>query len=188
MTNASKGIQRLAQMAEDLDEITKLESGRISINKSNFIIRDLVKDIYEELSLKAAEKNISLEFKKGTINNFKVFADKEKIKQVMVNLIENAIKYGKVKGEVITGFYQMDEHLIYIEVSDNGIGIKQEHIARLFERFYRVDRSRSRSVGGTGLGLAIVKHLIEAQGQTINVRSKLGVGSSFGFTLEKSIG
>src|SRR5690606_62474 len=128
------------------------------------------KDIYAELSLKAAEKNIALVFKKGTINNYKVFADKEKIKQVMVNLIDNAIKYGKINGEVVTGFYQMDEQFIYIEVSDNGIGIKEEYIPRLFERFYRVDRSRSRTVGGTGLGLAIVKHLIEAQGQTINVR------------------
>jgi len=187
LNNASKGIQRLVQLAEDLDEITKLESGRINIIKEHFIIRDLVKDVYLELSLKAAEKNISLEFKKGTETNVRVYADKQKIKQVMVNLVENALKYGNINGEIVTGFYQMDEKLIYIEISDNGIGIEEEHIPRLFERFYRVDRSRSRAIGGTGLGLAIVKHIIEAHGQTINVRSKIGVGSSFGFTLEKGV-
>lgn len=186
LSNASKGIERLAQLAEDLDEITKLESGEIRVDKENFVIQNLVKDVYAEMTLKAEEKKIELRIKKGTENPLKVFADKKKIRQVIVNLVDNALKYGKENGEIVTGFYEMDEKQIYIEISDDGIGIGDEHMSRLFERFYRVDRSRERQIGGTGLGLAIVKHIVEAHEQTINVRSKIGVGSSFGFTLQKS--
>ena len=114
-----------------------------------------------------------------------VKADKQKIKQVLVNLVENAIKYGHDKGVIVAGCYEMDGNRIYVEISDDGPGIAEEHLPRIFERFYRADRSRARAIGGTGLGLAIVKHIIEAHGQTVNVRSKLGVGSSFGFTLDK---
>jgi len=185
LNNATKGIQRLAQLVEDLDKISKLESGQTPIVKEHFIIQDLVKDIYEELMLKANKRNISLTFKKGTEAALPVYADKQKIRQVIGNLVENAIKYGAMGGTIITGCYRMDGKLAYIEVSDNGTGIPEEHIPRLFERFYRADRSRNRNIGGTGLGLAIVKHIIEAHGQTINVRSKVGVGSSFGFTLEQ---
>ena len=185
LKNASKGIDRLVRLVDDLGEISKLEAGRIPIIQENFIIQDLVRDIYEELQLRAEEKEMKMGFKKGTESPVKVFADKPKIKQVLVNLIENAIKYGNEKGTITMGCYVMDENHAYIEISDDGPGIAEEHLSRIFERFYRADRSRSRAVGGTGLGLAIVKHIIEAHGQTVNVRSKLGVGSSFGFTLER---
>lgn len=183
LASASKSIERLVQLVDDVDEISKLESGRTPLNQETFVIQDLAKDIFEEFSLAASEKHIKLEFKKGTEGGLKVYADKAKIKQALVNLIENALKYSNENGQIVVGFYEMDNHRVYIEVSDDGPGIAEEHLPRLFERFYRADRSRNRSVGGTGLGLAIVKHIIDAHGQTINVRSKLGVGSSFGFTL-----
>jgi two-component system phosphate regulon sensor histidine kinase PhoR len=184
LSNAAKSIDRLVQLVDDVDEISKLESGSIPLTFENFIIQDLAKDIFEEFALKAQEKQIHLEFKKGTEGNLKVYADKAKIKQALVNLIENAIKYGSEHGNINVSFYQLDNKRVYIEVSDDGPGIAEEHLPRIFERFYRADRSRNRSIGGTGLGLAIVKHIIDAHGQTINVRSKLGVGSSFGFTLD----
>lgn len=185
LNNASKGIDRLVRLVDDLDEISKLESGRIPIIQESFAIQDLVKDVYEEMSLRAKQKETELKFKKGTERQLLVHADKPKIRQVLANLIENAIKYGTDGGEVTVGCYEMDDKNIYVEVSDNGPGIAEEHLARIFERFYRADRSRSRHIGGTGLGLAIVKHIVEAHGQTVTVRSKPGVGSSFGFTLEK---
>jgi two-component system phosphate regulon sensor histidine kinase PhoR len=184
LSNAAKSIDRLVQLVDDVDEISKLESGRIPLTFENFVIQDLAKDIFEEFALKAEEKQIHLEFKKGTEGNLKVYADKSKIKQALVNLIENAIKYGNENGVINVSFYQLDNKRVYVEVSDDGPGIAEEHLPRIFERFYRADRSRNRSIGGTGLGLAIVKHIIDAHGQTINVRSKLGVGSSFGFTLD----
>lgn len=185
LNNASKGIDRLVTLVDDLDEISKLESGRIPIIQESFVIQDLIKDVYEELSLKAKGKNINLELKKGTLKQLTVYADKPKIRQVITNLVENAIKYGNDKGTITAGCYEMDDKNVYVEISDDGPGIAEEHLSRIFERFYRADRSRSRNIGGTGLGLAIVKHIVEAHGQTVTVRSKLGVGSSFGFTLEK---
>jgi len=185
LSNASKGIDRLVRLVDDLGEISKLESGRIPIIQETFVIQDLISDVYEEMSLKAAEKSISLSFKKGTEGGLQVYADKPKIKQVLVNLVENAIKYGSENGNITAGCYVMDDKHVYVEISDDGPGIAEEHLSRIFERFYRADRSRSRTIGGTGLGLAIVKHIIEAHGQTVNVRSKPGVGSSFGFTLER---
>lgn len=185
LTNASKSIDRLVRLVDDLDQISKLESGRIPIIQESFVIQDLIKETYEEIAMKAAEKNIKLLFKKGTEKPLSVHADKPKIRQVLSNLIENAVKYGGEGTEVTAGCYEMDERNIYVEISDSGPGISEEHLPRIFERFYRADRSRSRHIGGTGLGLAIVKHIVEAHGQTVTVRSKLGVGSSFGFTLEK---
>ncbi len=185
LSNANKGIDRLVQLLDDLDEISKLESGRIPIIQESFVIQDLVRDVFEELSLKAKSKNIELLIKKGTERPLDVYADKPKIKQVLVNLIENAIKYGNEDGTITAGFYEVDDKHIYTEISDDGPGIAEEHLARIFERFYRADRSRSREIGGTGLGLAIVKHIIEAHHQSVTVRSTLGVGSSFGFSLEK---
>jgi two-component system phosphate regulon sensor histidine kinase PhoR len=185
LTNASKGIDRLVRLVDDLGEISKLESGRIPLIQETFVIQDLIKDVYEEFSLKAQEKSMVLSLKKGTERPILVHADKQKIKQVIVNLVENAIKYGNDNGSVIAGCYEMDEKNVYVEVSDDGPGISEEHLPRIFERFYRADRSRARAIGGTGLGLAIVKHIIEAHGQTVNVRSKVGVGSSFGFTLDR---
>lgn len=185
LNNAGKGIERLVRLAGDLDEISKLESGSIPIIQESFIIQELVKDVYEELMLKANEKKINLIFKKGTESPITVYADRQKIRQVLINLVENALKYGNEEGIVTTGCYMMDEGRVYVEVSDDGPGIDGIHLPRIFERFYRADRSRSSSKGGTGLGLAIVKHIVEAHGQTITARSKLGVGSSFGFTLDK---
>lgn len=185
LNNASKGIDRLVQLVDDLDEISKLESGRIPIIQESFPIQDLVKDVYEEMALIAAEKDIQLLLKKGTERQLAVYADKPKIRQVLVNLVENALKYGNEGGEITVGCYELDGKNIYVEVGDNGPGIAEEHLSRIFERFYRADRSRARNIGGTGLGLAIVKHIVEAHGQTVTVRSKPGVGSSFGFTLEK---
>jgi two-component system phosphate regulon sensor histidine kinase PhoR len=142
-----------------------------------------VRDVYETLSQKAAEKNISLTIKKGCEQPIEVFADKEKILRVLINLVDNAIKYGNNGGYVTSGFYKTDDNHVLIEITDNGIGIKEEHLPRLFERFYRTDIGRSRNVGGTGLGLAICKHIIEAHHQNIHVRSKPDVGTTFGFTL-----
>lgn len=186
LTNTSKSIDRLVQLVDDVDEISKLESGQTPLAFETFVIHDLIKDIFEEFSLKANEKNLTLEIKKGTERNLSVYADKSKIKQVLVNLIENAIKYGHTNGTITAGCYELDDKRIYVEISDDGPGIEEQHLPRIFERFYRADRSRNRSIGGTGLGLAIVKHIIDAHGQTITVRSKLGVGSSFGFTLDKT--
>ena len=183
--NAAKSVERLARLVDDLDEISKLESGRIPIVQETFVMQELVKEVYEEMQLRAAEKNVQLEIKKGTERPISVNADKTKIRQVLVNLIENAIKYGPENATITTGVYEIDGKHVFTEVSDEGPGIAEEHLPRIFERFYRADRSRSRAIGGTGLGLAIVKHIIEAHGQTVNVRSKVGVGSSFGFTLEK---
>lgn len=185
LSNATKGIQRLVQLADDLDQISKLESGKIPIVQESFVIQELVKDVYEEMMLKARDRNIDMQIKKGTEAGITVYADKQKVKQVVVNLVENALKYGNEGSMITTGFYQMDEGRVYVEVSDDGPGIAEHHLSRIFERFYRADRSRSREIGGTGLGLAIVKHIIEAHGQTVTVRSKVGVGSSFGFTLDK---
>jgi len=186
LLNTSKSIDRLVQLVDDVDEISKLESGRTPLVYEPFVIQDLIKDIFEEFSLQAKDKDLHLEIKKGTNGHLRVYADKAKIKQALVNLIENAIKYQNDHGTVTAGCYELDENRIYIEISDDGPGIAEQHLPRIFERFYRADRSRNRAIGGTGLGLAIVKHIIDAHGQTITVRSKLGVGSSFGFTLEKA--
>lgn len=183
--NASKSTERLVRLVDDLGEISKLESGRIPIVQESFNIQDLIKDVYEELSLQAKERHIHMSFKKGTERPLMVYADKPRIKQVLVNLIENAIKYGHDNGNIIAGCYEVDDKHVYTEISDDGPGIAEEHLSRIFERFYRADRSRSRTIGGTGLGLAIVKHIVEAHGQQVTARSTPTVGSSFGFTLEK---
>lgn len=184
LQSTSRNIDRLVNLVGDLDEISKLESGEQQLDKQNFVIQDLLKDVYETLSLKADEKEISCVIKKGCEFPLTVYADKEKIRQVFINLVDNAIKYGKQNGEIEASFYKVDGQRILIEVSDNGSGIGEDHINRIFERFYRTDLARSRKVGGSGLGLAICKHIIEAHGQTIHVRSKIDVGSTFGFTLQ----
>jgi two-component system phosphate regulon sensor histidine kinase PhoR len=185
LSNAGRSTDRLVRLVDDLDEISKLESGKIALIQEHFCIQELIREVYDELSLKAEERNIVLTLKKGTERPIFVVADKLKIKQVVVNLVDNAIKYGNDKGEITSGCYEVDDKHVYVEVSDNGPGISEDHLPRIFERFYRADRSRARTIGGTGLGLAIVKHIIEAHGQTVNVRSTPGVGSSFGFTLDK---
>jgi two-component system phosphate regulon sensor histidine kinase PhoR len=150
-----------------------------------FDLKELVEDVFDELDFKAKEKNVSLEFKDGASQGYKVKADRETIRQVLNNLLHNSIKYGHPGGNTKVGFYDMDKNIL-VEVADNGIGIPKNHLNHVFDRFYRVDKSRSRSQGGSGLGLSIVKHIVEAHNQTINVRSTPKLGSTFGFTLEKA--
>ncbi|HSC54854.1 MAG TPA: ATP-binding protein [Phnomibacter sp.] len=184
LNKATKNAERLANLAKDLDEISKLESGEIPLQKENFVIQDLVKEVYEMAHLKANTKKIKCSFKKGTEFPISVFADKEKIRQVLMNLVDNAVKYGHENGTIVASMYTTDGKRVLIEISDDGDGIAEEHLGRIFERFYRTDIARSRKVGGSGLGLAICKHIIEAHGQTIHVRSKLNVGTTIGFTLD----
>ena len=183
LENASRNIERMVNLVNNLDEISELESGSQPLNKQNFLIQDLIKEVFETLSIKSSEKHIKCSIKKGCESPLQVFADKERIREVILNLIDNAIKYGKTDGHIIASIYNTDEKHILIEISDDGIGIAEEHLNRVFERFYRVDRNRSRDIGGTGLGLAICKHIIEAHDQTIHARSKLNVGTTIGFTL-----
>jgi two-component system phosphate regulon sensor histidine kinase PhoR len=184
LENASRNIERMVNLVSDLDEISRLESGEQPLYKQNFVIQDLIKEVYETLSLQTQEKNLKCSIKKGCETSIQVFADKEKIRQVITNLVINSIKYGKQNGHIIASIYKTDEKHVLIEIGDDGIGISEEHLPRIFERFYRTDRGRSRNGGGTGLGLAICKHIIEAHGQTIHARSKPGVGTTIGFTLE----
>jgi two-component system, OmpR family, phosphate regulon sensor histidine kinase PhoR len=183
LTNTARNVNRLVTLLDDLDEISKLESGEIKLNESNFIIQDLINEVFEDAELKAKEKNINCFVKKDSLFPTMVFADKQKIKQVLVNFIDNALKYGKQNGSIEASVYNVDGKKTLIEISDDGYGITEEHLPRIFERFYRTDEARSRKAGGSGLGLAICKHIIEAHGQNIHVRSKLDVGTSFGFTL-----
>lgn len=185
LQNAARNVDRLVRLLDDLDEISSLESGEQQLNYSNFIIQDLIREVYEALEISAAEKEISCSIKKGCESPVTVYADKEKIRQVITNIVNNAISYGKQQGKVEGGVYNVDGRSILVELSDDGAGISEEHLPRIFERFYRTDLARSRRAGGSGLGLAICKHIIEAHGQTIHVRSKPDVGTTFGFTLGK---
>ena len=184
LENAARNVDRMVNLVEDLDEISRLESGEQPLYKENFIIQDMIRETYETLSIKTAARNIKCSIKKGCESPIPVFADKEKIRQVIINLLENATKYGKQDGSIVASIYKTDGRHVLIEFSDDGIGISEEHLPRIFERFYRTDRGRSRDIGGTGLGLAICKHIIEAHGQTMHVRSKLDVGTTIGFTLD----
>lgn len=184
LQSASRNVDRLVNLVDDLDAISKLESGEQLLLKTSFVIQDLLKEVYESLAIKADEKEIRCIIKKGCELPLVVFADKEKIRQVLINLVDNAIKYGKQGSVIESSFYKVDGARVLIEISDDGAGISEEHLNRIFERFYRTDLARSRKVGGSGLGLAICKHIIEAHGQSIHVRSKIDVGSTFGFTLQ----
>jgi two-component system phosphate regulon sensor histidine kinase PhoR len=184
LENTSKNIERLSNLIQDLDEISKLERGELILTKTNFVIQELVKEVFESLSIKAESQHLSLSIKKGCETPLTVFADKEKIRQVLINLIGNSIKYGKPNGHIVASMYRVDEKLILVEISDDGIGISEKHLSRIFERFYRTEEGRSRDITGSGLGLSICKHIIEAHGQTIHVRSTEGVGTTIGFTLD----
>lgn len=185
LQRAAKNINRLETIVEDLELINTLESGQNQIFKSNFEIFKLIKDVKVDLESMAKEKEIEIVLGEGKELNTKVNADINAIRQVLVNLISNSIKYGKQNGKTIINQHILD-NTVLIEIEDDGIGIDNKHIKHLFDRFYRVDPSRSRMIGGSGLGLSIVKHIIEVHDQTINVSSKLGEGSTFSFTLEKS--
>src|SRR6476646_4639170 len=183
LEKAGKNVDRLVNLIQDLDEISRLERGELKIAPQNFVIQDLVREVFESLSLKAEQQHISLTIKKGCEQPLWVYADKEKIRQVFINLVDNSIKYGKVGGAVAASMYNTDGANILIGISDDGIGIPETHLPRIFERFYRTETGRSRDVTGSGLGLAICKHIIEAHGHSIHVRSKEGVGTTIGFTL-----
>lgn len=187
LNRAANNVERLNTIVQDLERISKLESGKMELDFQRFDVYSLAREVYDDLDISAEEKEIELRFKEGSSRPFHVNADRESIRQVLTNLVSNSIKYGISKGHTRVGFYDMGNQIL-IEVSDNGIGVTEEHIPHLFERFYRVDKGRSRDSGGTGLGLSIVKHIIEAHDQTINVRSRADEGSTFGFTLEKSKG
>ena len=182
---AANNLERLHTIVEDLDSITRLESGELMLEIQSFDIRVLIEEVIADLEYVAASHQISLSFKEGSSKNLRVQADRESIRQVVTNLISNSIKYGNTGGRTRIGFYDMDKNIL-VEVADNGIGIPKHHLNHVFDRFYRVDKSRSREMGGSGLGLSIVKHIIEAHQQSINVRSTPGLGSTFGFTLKKA--
>ena len=186
LKTASKAIDRLNLIVKDLDLITKIESGESILNKNKFDIINLTENVFEMLEFTAKKKKIKLVVNKDKGLKTKVIADKEKIEQVLTNLIDNSIKYGKDNGTTEIVIQSLNEDKIIVRVTDNGVGFKKENYTRIFERFFRVDRSGSRSAGGSGLGLAIVKHIIDAHDEKIYVESEFGVGSEFSFTLEKS--
>jgi two-component system phosphate regulon sensor histidine kinase PhoR len=185
LNKVSNNVERLSFLIKDLNEISKLESGEIPINREKFELTALIKEVMESLELKAEKYKIELVLKTKYDVPTWVKADREKIRQVLVNLIDNSFKYGKENGHTYVSIFSLHDQIL-TEITDEGIGINEEYLPRLFERFYRTDSSRSRQIGGSGLGLAIVKHIVEAHDQTINVRSTQGLGSTFGFTLQKA--
>ncbi len=185
LKRAEKGVERLIYIVEDLDLITKLEVGELNLEVVEFDIVELIQNVFDLLEMKADEKNIILSFDNKYSKPILVNGDKEKIQQVLVNLIVNAIKYGKENGSTEVGIENWGNDKVIVRVIDNGEGIEKQNIPRLFERFYRVDKSGSRSEGGSGLGLSIVKHIIEAHHEKIVVESEFGKGSSFSFTIDK---
>jgi len=183
LKRAEKSIDRLINIIDDLETITQLESGGLDLDLDSFDIASLCKDIYASLELNAAKKNIKLELARKYDKPVLVKADKFRIRQVLVNLITNSIKYGRDNGTTLIALNYLNDDVV-IEISDNGDGIDEKHLPRIFERFYRIDKGRSREQGGTGLGLAIVKHIIEAHGKSIKAESQQGKGTKFTFSLQ----
>jgi two-component system phosphate regulon sensor histidine kinase PhoR len=185
LERANKGVDRLVAIVKDLDMIAKLETEGLKMNYEVFNIIDLIQNVFDLFEMKAKKRNITLQFDK--VYDYPVFVngDKERIEQVLINLIVNSIKYGKLNGLTSVGIESFDKKKFIIKVVDNGEGIKEEHISRLFERFYRVDQSRSREQGGSGLGLSIVKHIVEAHNETVLINSTFKKGSEFSFTMKK---
>ncbi len=185
LKKASNNVDRMSYLIKDLDEISKLESGELPIKYSRFKINELIKEVFESEEIKSAKYQIKLIFKEKYNEPIYVNADRERIRQVLVNLIDNAFKYGKANGTTSVSLFTLHQQVL-VEITDDGAGIDEKNLPRLFERFYRTDASRSRQIAGSGLGLSIVKHIVEAHQQSINVRSTVGIGSTFGFTLEKA--
>jgi two-component system phosphate regulon sensor histidine kinase PhoR len=185
LQRTEKSIDRMISIVEDLESITKLESGELKLNFTNFDMMKLTEEVFDLAQMLANEREITLQVITRTDKPIMVKGDKKRIMEVMNNLVGNGIKYGKRRGFVKVGFYDLLE-TVMVEVSDNGIGMEKNDLSRIFERFYRIDKSRSREMGGTGLGLSIVKHIIEAHDQTINVKSAADKGTTFTFTLEKA--
>ena len=186
LKRAKKGVERLTYIIKDLDMITKLEVGELHLEKETFDIIDLIENVFESLEMKASKNLISLTFNKKYQNPIWVKADKDRIQQVLSNLIVNSIKYSINKGTTELSIENLIMNKVLIRVTDNGEGINNDQISRLFERFYRVDKSGSREQGGSGLGLSIVKHILDAHNEKIYVESQIGIGSEFSFTLEKT--
>lgn len=186
LERANKGVERLIYIVKDLDMITKLEVGDLSLNITSFDIVQLVQSVFELLEMKAAKKKITLTFDMDYDEPIMVKGDAERIQQVLTNLVVNSIKYGREKGTTEISIEKLIKNKVIVRVTDNGEGIEKRHIRRLFERFYRVDKSGSRKEGGSGLGLAIVKHIIEAHDEKIYIESEFNIGSEFSFTLEKA--
>ncbi len=182
---AANNIERMIAIVRDLENISLLESGQLQLDYSVFNICELAEETMEALEDQADAADMTLGFKPGINQNVKVRADRNRTRQVLVNFLTNAIRYGRESGYARIGVYDMSDRIL-VEVSDNGIGIAQDNISRVFERFYRTDKARTRERGGTGLGLSIAKHIVEAHGMGVNVRSTEGVGSTFGFTLPKA--
>lgn len=185
LDRAARNVDRLETIVTDLETIAQLEADQMVLEMEPFDLRQLVREVFEDHERLASERNIKLRFKPGADQEFQVLADRDRIRQVLNNLVTNAIKYGKEEGYSMVGFYDMDDKVL-VEVSDDGVGIAEHHLKHVFDRFYRVDVSRSRELGGSGLGLSIVKHIMEAHKQGVNVRSSMGRGSTFGFTLAKA--
>jgi len=185
LERTEKSINRMVSIIEDLESITKLETGELELKWKDFDIVQLVKYVYELQDSIRARFNIDFAFDRSYDKPIMVAGDKKRITEVLNNLIVNSIFYGNKGGKTTISFAEMGENIL-IDVTDNGLGLEEDEIPRIFERFYRTDKSRSRDRGGTGLGLSIVKHIIEAHNQTITVRSEPGNGSSFSFTLKKA--
>ncbi|MCX2679881.1 ATP-binding protein [Galbibacter sp. EGI 63066] len=186
LNRASKGVERLIYIVRDLDMISKLESGDLHLDYEEFDIVDLIQGVFDLMEMKASKKNITLTFDLEYDEPIMVYADRERIQQVLTNLVVNSIKYGKESGTTEVSIENLVQNKVIVRITDNGEGIESQNIPRLFERFYRVDKSGSRKEGGSGLGLSIVKHIIEAHMEKIYVESVFGVGSEFSFTLEKA--
>jgi two-component system phosphate regulon sensor histidine kinase PhoR len=184
LEKAHNHATRLNALLSDLIEISRIESGEMKMSSRYFPLREFLDQIVGEMQPQAARKSLSLSFEPTIPIDDKVFGDRERLKQAMINLIDNAIKYTEPGGS-ITVRASREGARAAIQVQDTGCGIPKEHHGRIFERFYRVDRARSREVGGTGLGLAIVKHIVEAHGGTVRVESEVGRGSSFTFSLKR---
>lgn len=186
LERAAKNVSRLTNLLNDLDQIAKLERGEIILSKEPFVIQELIQDVFDSKQSKAEAKMIQCSIKKESESPTLVFADREKIRQVLTNLVSNAIKYGKHGGEVIASVYPTDGKRMLIEITDDGVGIPESELPRVFERFYRTEAGRSMDLTGSGLGLAICKHIIEAHAQNIHVRSTEQVGTTVGFTLDRA--
>jgi two-component system phosphate regulon sensor histidine kinase PhoR len=185
LKKAESNIERLSYLINDLDSISKLETGEMPIYFEKFDFVVLAKEVMDSLEDQALTHQIKLSFKDKYTGPTMVYADREKIRQIIINLLQNSIKYGNENGSTAIKIFELHDQFL-IEVTDDGIGIEEKHLSRLFERFYRIDSHRSRQQGGTGLGLAIVKHILEAHQQTISVRSTPNIGTTFAFTLQKS--
>ncbi|MDI1257018.1 MAG: ATP-binding protein [Flavobacterium sp.] len=186
LQRAEKGVERLIFIVQDLDMITKLESGDLNLTVSKFNIVEVVQNVFDLLEMEAEKKNIILTFDNKYAKPIMVFGDQEKIQQVITNLVVNSIKYGRNDGSTEVGIEDIANNKVIVRVNDNGEGIEKHHLSRLFERFYRVDKSGARAEGGSGLGLSIVKHIIEAHDEKIYIESQYGSGSEFSFTIEKA--